>query len=1063
MQTKKTLRGSCTSSRLLMIAGLLLGLSGVCLAQDETFYTTPPITSTDAGGAWRDNYNGASGCRFTVGSTNVVVSHLGYFSTNNFTGLATNHYVGIFDATGTNVLAQVVVPAGRSALYTNDFYWVQLDPPLLLRSNTTYFVAAQPYNGDGDWWGDSFTAAWNGAFVGTTTNTINAPATAYGPAPGGNFPGWPPPGGFSTFGSNTTYCVEGMGYIGVGQARVGVQTTNVLLTAGARLLVNGFASGQPPISYQWWQTPNTPVINQTNAILDIPNATTANNGTYYLTASNSLGGEQSANVTVTVTALPVGISQQPTNTTAFANYPATFTCVATGSPPISLQWSLNGNAISGATGTNYTLAVATLADDGDIYSCLASNYIAPTPHTAQSQNALLTVLPNLALPPEFLHGDVSGLNNNTYQGQQGGLFTVGNSPVLVTHLGYYAWPANRVTNGTSVTITYSTDHHVGIYLAPASIGAGGYVPTNDLLGSVDVPAGTVPVINGYAWEPLNPPLVLSNNTRYLLVAETKSDADWGDTYHVQDLNPHFATGVSAVYSGGAWGTSVYLGGEYGGQIYSAPNMAVLALPTPSAYVAPTSQSAYAGLDAMFTATVDGQAPVAVQWYKEPGTPLNGQTNQTLILTNLSTGESGNYYVVATNYQTGASAPSADVSLTVLADAPSITNDIQAQAVLEHQTVQFTVGAQGAPPLRYVWTLNGIPIPGATNSTLTINDVTTSDVGNYQVIVTNFYGQAPSSSVGLAVTIPAWGTYPSAVMGADLMLFYPLNENNVNSGVATNWGSLGFGDNGSYQSLTSGNTSVPGPTNILNYPATASNVVSLDGYDGYAQVPPLAGVVVSNLTIAAWVNDTYPNSASGYGQVPNAAIFFQRSTYVFGLSVNPVASTNQADQLRGTWGTGSANQYFDSELVLPTNQWALAALVITPTNRAFYLNYGNGLLSTNFAATDAPVTFGGNSYIGWDTAGGTGGRLWQGPIGDVMIFDQAFSPQEINALYLGVPPTATLTIARAGANLTVTWPGGTLLEATNILGPWTPTANATNGVYNFTPSVATKFYRVQLQP
>ena len=67
-------------------------------------------------------------------------------------------------------------------------------------------------------------------------------------------------------------------------------------------------------------------------------------------------------------------------------------------------------------------------------------------------------------------------------------------------------------------------------------------------------------------------------------------------------------------------------------------------------------------------------------------------------------------------------------------------------------------------------------------------------------------------------------------------------------------------------------------------------MSLDGFGGYVQLPPLADVLVSNITIAAWVNDTYPNSGSGFGQADNAAIFFQRSTYVFGLSVNPVAST-----------------------------------------------------------------------------------------------------------------------------------------------------------------------------
>ena len=46
-------------------------------------------------------------------------------------------------------------------------------------------------------------------------------------------------------------------------------------------------------------------------MLAIPNATTGASGTYFLTASNALGGEQSANVTVSITSFPVGITQQP--------------------------------------------------------------------------------------------------------------------------------------------------------------------------------------------------------------------------------------------------------------------------------------------------------------------------------------------------------------------------------------------------------------------------------------------------------------------------------------------------------------------------------------------------------------------------------------------------------------------------------------------------------------------------------------------------------------------------------------------------------------------------------
>jgi hypothetical protein len=105
---------------------------------------------------------------------------------------------------------------------------------------------------------------------------------------------------------------------------------------------------------------------------------------------------------------------------------------------------------------------------------------------------------------------------------------------------------------------------------------------------------------------------------------------------------------------------------------------------------------------------------------------------------------------------------------------------------------------------------------------------------------------------------------------------------------------------------------------------------------------------------------------------------------------------------------------------------------------------------------------GVSHVGYNTAGGATGRRWTGAIDEVMVLDQAYSPAAVNSLYLGVPASATLTIVRSGSQLVVTWPGGTLEEATNLAGPWEPTIGANHGVYTLSASSATKFYRVQLQ-
>jgi hypothetical protein len=81
----------------------------------------------------------------------------------------------------------------------------------------------------------------------------------------------------------------------------------------------------------------------------------------------------------------------------------------------------------------------------------------------------------------------------------------------------------------------------------------------------------------------------------------------------------------------------------------------------------------------------------------------------------------------------------------------------------------------------------------------------------------------------------------------------------------------------------------------------------------------------------------------------------------------------------------------------------------------------------------------------------------------MVFNSALSATAINALYLGVPAMATLTIAPAApGQVTLTWPGGTLLESTNIAGPWTPVTGVTSSPATVTGGTTMKLYRVRLQ-
>ena len=771
------------------------------------------------------------------------------------------------------------------------------------------------------------------------------------------------------------------------------------------------------------------------------------------------------------------IIQAPAPESVFVGSSASFSVQALGGN-LSYQWSVGATPIPGATNALLTLPNVVLTNAGT-YSITVSNAAG-----SASSSATLTVLP---VPPVVLGhrysfttdasdsvGGANGtlVNNATISG--GVLKLPGQSTSGNTGCSYVALPNGIVSNYTSITIeTWLTDNAGATWAEAWSFGdstAGpgnppgngtyylGLIPhsgSGDLRVAFNNDQSEIDVIDPSTPLPLNQEEYVtvtydapSTTARLYLngvqvgintsVTADHAPANLGITFNDWLGRDQFAG--DPTFQGSIDELRIWNGAV------SPLYLAVSAVAGPNVVVTnlvPTSVSI--SVNASMAAGQTQQAGAAASFSQASGVQV------TSLVTNWTSSNPGVLTVNNSGLITAVGSGSATISGTfagVTGISPSITVPVSGPIITQQPATNETLLAGvtfnaslanvGTPPFTYRWYTNsGInPISTSATPALTIPNLQPANAGVYACLVSNQYGTALSSNLSLRVVSPT--PYQQSVLSLDPIAYWPLNESS---------GTVAYDVIGGYNGTYIGNYSLAqaGPTNSIF--GAASRSAGFDGATAYVDIPGGPFNLTNAITTVAWVQLLATPGFDG---------LFGHGDASWRMSVNSASEPGANDGIAPADATSSTG--------MNDGNWHMVAYTYTgvPTQNYNGSLYVDGTLVANNSVTATPAGDGLDVWIGGSPDYGTA-RLLKANIANAAIYSQALTVAQVQSLYNGVyAGPVNLGVTRSGSNVVLNWPTGTLLQATNLTGPWT-TNNAALSPYTVPATNGNEFYRILIGP
>jgi len=428
---------------------------------------------------------------------------------------------------------------------------------------------------------------------------------------------------------------------------ISTQPASQTVPSGGSAMFSATATGSPPLIYQWQEngvniSNGAGIFGATSNLLTLTAVTTNSDGNYSVIVTNFYGAATSSVAALTVT-LPPSItgSSLANQTVQCGSNNLSFVITAAGTPPLNIQWSLDGKPVPNATNAGFFLTNLHLPNH-------TVAVVVTNPYGSVTNSAVVTVQDTLA-PVITLNG------TNPLFIELGGAFNDPGASATDLCAGIIGIMASGAVNTNSVstnTVTYTAD---------------------DGDGNIATATRTVIV------QDTTSPTILWSFTNLVLAADTNCTASMPD---VTGTNYILATDLSgsltisetptnnSILQLGTNTIVITVADASGNDAYSTNTIVVQDETPPVILCQPRSQTNTVGDTVDFNVAAIACTPLAYQWFYNSAA-LTNETNSTLEIDNVSTNAAGDYSVVASAF--GGSTTSAVVTLTVNLPPPTFSN------------------------------------------------------------------------------------------------------------------------------------------------------------------------------------------------------------------------------------------------------------------------------------------------------------------------------------------------------------------------------------------------------